>query len=226
MHDSSKPTSGNIFCAIQHGAARVAEVRATGVAELLALRGAGARIRTNTLQRLRQEHGCGIFVQGPRVLPIVYGAADGGHVGAEEFSFKLKTPWSDGTIHLVFSPMELIEKLAALVPPPRQNLVRYHGVLAPNAKLRSQVVPKKPDAKEIEKTRGKSKNRFLWAALLARTFRLEMEACIHCGGKMRIVAALNDPASIKKYLDKVGLPLSAPEIAPARPPPQTELAYY
>jgi hypothetical protein len=44
--------------------------------------------------------------------------------------------------------------------------VRYHGVLAPNAKLRSAVVPKKTDEKELEKTRGKSKNRFLWAALL------------------------------------------------------------
>ena len=56
-------------------------------------------------------------------------------------SFRLKTPWSDGTTHLVLSPMELIEKLAALVPPPRVNLVRYHGVLAPNAKDRARIVP-------------------------------------------------------------------------------------
>ena len=46
-------------------------------------------------------------------------------------SFTLKNPWSDGTTHLVLSPLELIEKLAALVPPPRLNLVRYHG-LRPN----------------------------------------------------------------------------------------------
>ena len=50
----------------------------------------------------------------------------------ETLSFTLKTPWSDGTTHLVLSPLELIEKLAALVPQPRLNLVRYHGVLAPN----------------------------------------------------------------------------------------------
>jgi hypothetical protein len=36
---------------------------------------------------------------------------------------------------------ELLEKLAALVPPPRLNLVRYHGVLAPNAADRAQIVP-------------------------------------------------------------------------------------
>jgi hypothetical protein len=40
-------------------------------------------------------------------------------ISDEEYSFKLKTPWSDGTTHLIFSPEELIEKLAALVPPPR-----------------------------------------------------------------------------------------------------------
>ncbi|MBN2714830.1 MAG: transposase [Deltaproteobacteria bacterium] len=147
-------------------------------------------------------------------------------ISDDEYSFKLKTPWSDGTTHLILSPLEIIEKLAVLVPPPRQNLVRYHGVLAPNAKLRSQVVPRKPDANEIEKTRGKSRNRLFWAALLARTFRLEMEVCAYCGGRMRMVAVLTDPVSIKKYLDGVGLPSSAPEIAPARPPPQEEFDYY
>ena len=45
----------------------------------------------------------------------------------------LTPSWSDGTTHLILSPLELIEKLATLVPPPRLNLIRYHGVLAPNA---------------------------------------------------------------------------------------------
>lgn len=38
-------------------------------------------------------------------------------------------------------PLELMQKLAALVPRPRLNLIGYHGVLAPNAKWRSQSVP-------------------------------------------------------------------------------------
>ena len=143
----------------------------------------------------------------------------------KEYSFKLKTPWSDGTTHLILSPMELIEKLAALVPPPRVNLVRYHGVLAPNAKGREEIVPKKPDDEELRKTRGKSKNRLLWAALLARTFRLDMETCPHCGGKMRIASAITDQDSINKYLDGVGLSSEIPVLKPARPPPQTEFEY-
>ena len=146
-------------------------------------------------------------------------------ISDEEYSFKLKTPWRDGTTHLILSPLELIEKLAALVPPPRVNLVRYHGVFAPNSALRSLVVPAKKDAEELEKQRGKSKNRLLWAALLARTFRLEMTKCGVCGGRLRVVAAVTDPVSIKTYLEGVGLPSSAPKRRPARPPPQYSIDF-
>ena len=34
-----------------------------------------------------------------------------------------------------------MERLAALVPRPRLHLIRFHGVLAPNAKLRDKIVP-------------------------------------------------------------------------------------
>jgi hypothetical protein len=37
------------------------------------------------------------------------------------------------------SPLEFMQRLAALVPRPRLHLIRYHGVLAPNAKLRARV---------------------------------------------------------------------------------------
>jgi len=146
-------------------------------------------------------------------------------ISEDEYAFKLKTSWSDGTSHLILSPTELIEKLAALVPPPRVNLVRYHGILAPNAKGRAAVVPKKPDDNELRKTRGLSKNRLLWAALLKRTFGLDLETCPHCGGRMRIVAAITDRLSIKRYLDGVGLSSEIPEIRPARPPPQLDFEY-
>jgi hypothetical protein len=42
------------------------------------------------------------------------------------------------------SPLEFMQRLAALVPQPRLHLIRFHGVLAPNAKLRSLVVPQAP----------------------------------------------------------------------------------
>jgi Putative transposase len=68
---------------------------------------------------------------------------------------------SDGTTHLVFTPLELIEKLAALVPPPRFNQLRYHGILSPNAKYRPRVVPgkKKNEEKSSEKCKSQKKRK-------------------------------------------------------------------
>src|SRR5439155_23177107 len=52
----------------------------------------------------------------------------------------LKSEWHDGTTHLLFTPVELLEKLAALTPRPRVNLVLYHGILAPRARARARAV--------------------------------------------------------------------------------------
>ena len=45
----------------------------------------------------------------------------------------LERRWSDGTTHLRFSPLELLERLAVLIPRPRVNLVLYYGILGPRA---------------------------------------------------------------------------------------------
>ncbi len=58
---------------------------------------------------------------------------------------KLKSVYRDGTTYLVMTPLEFMQKLAALIPQPRLNLTRYHGVLAPKAKLRSQIIPHPPE---------------------------------------------------------------------------------
>lgn len=50
---------------------------------------------------------------------------------------QLKRVWADGTSHLLFEPLEFLEKLAALTPRPRIN----HGVLGPHARWRSRIVP-------------------------------------------------------------------------------------
>jgi Putative transposase/Transposase zinc-binding domain len=50
-------------------------------------------------------------------------------------------PWSDGTTGIKLSPLELLEKLAALVLLPRAHLVRYGGCLAPHSKLRTRSFP-------------------------------------------------------------------------------------
>ncbi len=55
--------------------------------------------------------------------------------------YRLKHRWRDGTTHVSFEPQELVEKLTALVPPPRFHLVRYDGILGPCASERDRVVP-------------------------------------------------------------------------------------
>lgn len=62
-------------------------------------------------------------------------------------AYALRRRWQDGTTHFVFEPLELIEKLVALVPFPRSNRVHYSGVLAPNACLRKLVVPAGPEGR-------------------------------------------------------------------------------
>ena len=126
----------------------------------------------------------------------------------------------------------MIEKLAALVPPPRLNLIRYHGVLAPNARDRKHIVPYAPLTDEptiqpaaVDTPQARA-HRLSWAALLARVFDISPgTVCTACGGRMRIIATLTEAASIRRYLEGVGLPAEPPLIAPARPPPQQSLDF-
>ena len=148
-------------------------------------------------------------------------------IDADHLTFRLKTPWSDGTTHLVLSPLELIEKLAALVPPPRLNRVRYHGILVPNAAGRRLVVPGRsvspgaPSGGDFSVSSGR--RRLGWSALLARVFAVDVMLCWGCGGRLRLVEVLSDPASIYSYLSGVGLAADPPAMAAVRPPPQREL---
>jgi hypothetical protein len=59
-------------------------------------------------------------------------------------SYELKRTWSGGTKTLAFQPLEFIGRLVPLIPPPRVNQVRYHGLLAPNATLRPKILPTPP----------------------------------------------------------------------------------
>ena len=76
-----------------------------------------------------------------------------------------------------------------------------------------------------ESTPAQRRHRLVWAALLARVFRVDVTICPTCGGSMRIIAALTEPRSIVRYLEGVGLPSRAPPIAPARANPLSELDF-
>jgi putative transposase len=63
---------------------------------------------------------------------------------AGQVMLTLKTPYRDGTTPIVMSPLEFMQRLAALVPRPRLHLIRFHGVLAPNARLRAEIITSAP----------------------------------------------------------------------------------
>jgi Putative transposase len=144
-----------------------------------------------------------------------------------QVELKLKTPWRDGTTHHVMSPLEFMQRLAALVPRPRLHLIRFHGVLAPNAKWRSKVVPQpSEDFKSLNATptatdcqeppqHGRPM-RLGWAKLLKRVFNLDLTHCPHCGGELRIVSAILQRQAIEKILNHLGLDPQPPPRAPAR----------
>jgi hypothetical protein len=55
-----------------------------------------------------------------------------------------------------------------------------------------------------------------WARLLKRVFDIDIEHCPHCGGTLKIIAAIEDPAVITKILAHLALPTRAPPRTPAR----------
>ena len=126
---------------------------------------------------------------------------------------RIAGPWADGTTHLVFTPVELLERLVPLVPRPRINLVLYHGVLAPNAPWRREVVaraepevgtldpfpasaPAGDPSKDANADSARPRYR-AWADLMRRAFAADVLACPRCGGRMTVLATIEDPAVIQ-----------------------------
>ncbi len=142
---------------------------------------------------------------------------------AGQVVLKLKTAWRDGTTHLVMSPLEFMQRLAALVPRSRLHLIRF-GVLTPNAKLRAQVVPQgsEPPAQAALPAECEAKwahhrpVQLSWAKLLKRVFEIDREHCPNCGGQLKSIAAILEQPVIEKILTHLGLQARAPPRAPAR----------
>jgi hypothetical protein len=189
---------------------------------------------------------------------------------------RLRRPWRDGTRAIRFEPSELLEKLAAMVPKPRINLLVYHGVFAPNARGRRDAVRRAREsappgtataaatgveagdtaAAAATGTAGRTAlngaaretgahpvgdlspsdtapaptttpppppsggytrpQYYPWADLLRRTFAIDVLACPGCGGRLRLLATIADPAVIAQILRHLGLPVAVPVPAPAR----------
>ena len=218
----------------------------------------------------------------------------GGRIG-----YRIKKLRNGRAKHRVMTPLEFLARLAAIVPPPRYPLLRYHGVLGPRSSWRRDVVPKAPAAtsreerlptrdREVEFTaitaldharpsthrsrscgervrstppapvvdrvltsdRGndtaavlpkavllapnvlstKHWSRLLggslyaaspridWATLLRRSFEVDVLCCASCGGRLRVLGEVTEPALVGLVLESLGLPREVPTVSRARDP--------
>ncbi len=165
-------------------------------------------------------------------------------------TYRLPEPDVHGRQELRLTPLELLERLARLVPPPRIHRHRDHGVLAPNARLRSTVVTigrPVPDEIPVDAERPPSpdhpshpvtppdpsdkpgptgttprsrSSRMLWAQLVARIYEVLPLLCPACSGEMRIISFITFPATVQGILLHLDLPHRPPRVSPARGPPQ------
>ncbi len=134
-----------------------------------------------------------------------------------------RRPLPDGTTHLLFTGLELLRRVASLVPPPRTNLTRFHGVFAPGAKLRPFLVPQAGEKASValeaatrkEPRRGRTP-RVDQAELLRRTFAVEVFACMNCGGRRRVLAYVKAGRGVRAILEHLGLPTAGVSLAPAQ----------
>jgi hypothetical protein len=189
-----------------------------------------AEVAVPARDRRRLERLCRYVARPPLANDRLEEQPDG------RLTLRLKTPWRDGTTHVLMERSELIDRLVPLIPPPRAHQVRYHGILAPCASQRSQVVPSitppgtEPVPRDPEAmaqgtapvtnggwTPATSARRTRWAALLQRVFDIDALRCPRCGSTLRLLAAIEDPAIARRILECMGLPARAPPTS--APPP-------
>ena len=168
-----------------------------------------ANVWVGAHDRARLEQLCRYVLRPPLAENRLRRLADG------RVRLELKRAWSDGTTHLLFEPLEFLEKLAALTPRPEINLVLYHGVLAPHARWRAEGVAYRradsgrapdPSVAAAGVGRAGSPRYWTWALLMRRAFDLDVLRCPRCAGRMQLIATIEDPAVIQRILAHLGLP--------------------
>ena len=144
--------------------------------------------------------------------------------------YRFRHPWKNGRTAVVLDPMTFLSRLAAQVHPPRRHGLTYHGVLAPAAARRDEIVPGYDEEAERDRCRHSPRKsdegappppkrlrpeRYSWAELMQRTFAIDVLLC-SCGARRRVLSLVCDPAQIRRVLEHLGLPADPPQRAPPR----------
>jgi len=115
------------------------------------------------------------------------------------------------------APVELLEKLAALIPLPHVHLVRYGGCLAPHSHLRGAILPTPRQQGLAEPEACRPWPRWSWARRLHRVCALDLAHGPFCQqGTLRLLAVITQGEVIRKILRHLKLAADPPPITPAR----------
>ena len=154
-------------------------------------------------------------------------------IDPEHLVYESVKPGSGGRVSQILTPMQLLDRLAALIPPPRLHRHRYYGVLAPNSPQREAVTalavdpaadkPKPPESNERGASTISKAMRYTWAMLIARIYEVLPLICPLCGGEMKIIAFITERTEVQKILAHLGEPTEPPKQAKARDPPLWEM---
>jgi hypothetical protein len=132
-------------------------------------------------------------------------------------TYRLPKPCHTGRISIQIDPIEFLDKIAALIPPPRRHRHHYHGAFAPNSPLRPVIAkaaietPAKIVPPAIgEAAKKTSKVSFTWAKLIARIYEVDPLLCL-CGKEMKITKIVTHLTEIWRILSKIGWPTTTPE---------------
>jgi len=167
------------------------------------------------------------YISRPAVSERRLSLTPGGNV-----HYQLKTPYRDGTTHVIFEPLDFIARLAALIPKPRANLTRFHGVFAPNSKHRALVTPSKRGKSAKRQINGDERSpveqhaAMTWAQRLKRVFSIDITTCEACGGAVKVIVSIEDSVVIKQILAHLERKAGSKEFNPlpeSRAPPQIGL---
>ena len=123
--------------------------------------------------------------------------------------YRMKKADRKGNTVLVMDPVQLLGRLAALIPAPRRQTHRLFGVLGAASKIRSQIVPKathrKPAKASVNDDDPPAYKQVIdWAELLQRTFLIDPLCCPRCSGRMRVVAVIRDTFQARRFAAHVG----------------------
>ena len=140
--------------------------------------------------------------------------------------FRLKRTWKGGVRALLFTPKALIARLVALIPLPRTKARRFHGVFAPNHRLRKRVVPRPPVQKQAGHPVAPMRPaRMAWAersgawGRRSQVWNIDALRCSWCEGRLRVIALIRDPTVVEVLIAAVQQGRWAALTATTRGPP-------